>query len=128
VALVLSLKTGHVSPQFHGQFNDLFDTRKRTSGNPRIPSLWQEQTGFARQLQRDTKLDRKQRPGKHRQVEVPEELTATTESASIDEDSITDGDAGSRAGTAEGERDDDMSEGFVAHDGQLGTIQVEGLR
>ena len=46
VALVLSLTTGHVSPQFHCQFDDLFDTRRKSSGNPNIPSQWQGKTGF----------------------------------------------------------------------------------
>jgi hypothetical protein len=37
---------GHVSPQFHCQFDDLCDTLKPSTGNPTVPSLWQEKTGF----------------------------------------------------------------------------------
>ena len=46
IALALSLSTGHVSPQFHCVFDDLFDTRKRSSGNPSTPSMWQSKAGF----------------------------------------------------------------------------------
>ena len=46
VALALSLKTGHVSPQFHCQFDDLFETRRPSSGNPSVRSRWQMETGF----------------------------------------------------------------------------------
>jgi hypothetical protein len=46
VALVLSLLTAHVLPQFHCKFNDLFGTRKASSGNPQVPSKWQSQAGF----------------------------------------------------------------------------------
>ena len=46
VALVLSLKTGHVSPQFHCQFDDLFDTLRPAVRNPAVISKWQAKTGF----------------------------------------------------------------------------------
>jgi hypothetical protein len=46
VALVLSLATGLVSPQFHCQYDDLFDTMRRTAGNRLPKSSWQELAGF----------------------------------------------------------------------------------
>lgn len=46
VALVLNLQTGHVSPQFHCQFDDLCDSLRPSAGNPLPQSRWQEQAGF----------------------------------------------------------------------------------
>jgi len=46
VALVLSLMTGHVSPQFHCVFDDMFETLRKSSGNPRPLCKWTEKTGF----------------------------------------------------------------------------------
>jgi hypothetical protein len=46
VALVLNLQTGHVSPQFHVKFDDLFETLRPSAGNVVPTSLWQTQTGF----------------------------------------------------------------------------------
>jgi hypothetical protein len=46
VALVLNLQTGHVSPQFHCQFDDLCDTLRPSAGNPVPQSKWQEKGGF----------------------------------------------------------------------------------
>ena len=46
VALVLNLTTGHVSPQFHVVFDDLFDTLRPSSGNAFPKSLWQQKAGF----------------------------------------------------------------------------------
>jgi len=46
VALVLNLVTGHVSPQFHCVFDDLCETLRQSSGNPRPLCKWQEKTGF----------------------------------------------------------------------------------
>jgi hypothetical protein len=46
VALVLNLTTGHVSPQFHIVFDDLFDTLRPSSGNAFPKSLWQQKAGF----------------------------------------------------------------------------------
>jgi hypothetical protein len=46
VALILSLTTGLVSPQFHCQFDDLFDTLKKSSGNVHPSSQWQVKAGF----------------------------------------------------------------------------------
>ncbi len=46
VALVLSLTTGHVSPQFHVVFDDLFETMRPSAGNVEPTSLWQAKTGF----------------------------------------------------------------------------------
>jgi hypothetical protein len=34
VALVLNLQTGHISPQFHVQHDDLYDTMRANAGNP----------------------------------------------------------------------------------------------
>lgn len=46
VALVLSLLTGHVYPQFHCNFDNLLETRRASAGNLRVRSRWQEVTGF----------------------------------------------------------------------------------
>ena len=46
VALVLSLKTGLVSPQFHVEFDDLFETVGKRAGNPVLDSKWQTLSGF----------------------------------------------------------------------------------
>ena len=42
VALVLSLETGHVSPQFHTKFDGSFHSNKQIN----LPSKWQQKTGF----------------------------------------------------------------------------------
>jgi hypothetical protein len=44
VALVLNLRTGHVSPQFHVSFDDNFETLKSDGFVPE--SLWQSKAGF----------------------------------------------------------------------------------
>jgi hypothetical protein len=46
IALVLSLQTGHVSPQFHVKFDDYFETLHPNSGNSPPISHWQVRTGF----------------------------------------------------------------------------------
>jgi hypothetical protein len=46
VALVLNLSTGHVSPQFHVKFDDLFEMMRPSSGNCPPPSLWQQKVGL----------------------------------------------------------------------------------
>ena len=46
VALILSLRTGHVSPQFHVIFDDMFETLRPSAGNVLPESKWQEATGF----------------------------------------------------------------------------------
>jgi hypothetical protein len=47
VALVLSLKTGLASPQFHGKHDNLFKTTARQLGGYRMPRLhWQELSAF----------------------------------------------------------------------------------
>ena len=43
---MLSLMTGHMSPQFHCTFDDLFETLWPSAGNPRPVSNWQGKTGF----------------------------------------------------------------------------------
>ena len=48
VALVLSLKTGHVSPQFHVTFDDFFETLRPSAGNSRPVSEWQKKTALKR--------------------------------------------------------------------------------
>jgi hypothetical protein len=45
VALVLNLRTGLASPQFHVAFDDMFETVRKHSGDPQ-QSLWQQVTGF----------------------------------------------------------------------------------
>jgi Reverse transcriptase (RNA-dependent DNA polymerase)/GAG-pre-integrase domain len=46
VALVLNLKTGHVSPQFHVSFDSKFETVRGSLGNLSPPSEWQKMCGF----------------------------------------------------------------------------------
>jgi hypothetical protein len=46
VALVLNLSTGHVSPQFHVVFDDLFETLRPSAGNGPPRSLWQKKAGL----------------------------------------------------------------------------------
>jgi hypothetical protein len=46
VALVLSLKTGHVSPQFHVTFDPKFESVRQSLGNLSPPSEWQKMCGF----------------------------------------------------------------------------------
>jgi Reverse transcriptase (RNA-dependent DNA polymerase) len=46
VALVLNLETGHVSPQFHCQFDDMCDTLRPSAGNAMPQSKWQDKAGF----------------------------------------------------------------------------------
>ena len=46
VALVLNLKTGHVSPQFHVMFDPSFQTVKSSFGGGSPVSLWQTVCGF----------------------------------------------------------------------------------
>ena len=46
VALVLNLKTGHVSPQFHVTFDPKFETVRQSLGNLSPPSEWQKLCGF----------------------------------------------------------------------------------
>jgi hypothetical protein len=46
VSLVLSLDTGLVSPQFHVQHDDFFETVIPKAGNPAILSYWQKLSGI----------------------------------------------------------------------------------
>jgi hypothetical protein len=46
VSLVLSLDTGLVSPQFHVQHDDFFETVSPKAGNPEILSHWQKLSGI----------------------------------------------------------------------------------
>jgi hypothetical protein len=46
VALVLNVKTGLVSPQFHVEFDDLFETVSEKSGNKQIDTRWQVLAGL----------------------------------------------------------------------------------
>eukprot|EP00978_Attheya_sp_CCMP212_P041459 scaffold238011_cov32-Attheya_sp.AAC.1 len=46
VAWVLSLTTGLVSPQFHVEFDDLFETVGKRAGNPVTVSKWQVLSGL----------------------------------------------------------------------------------
>jgi hypothetical protein len=46
IALVLNLVTGHVSPQFHVNVDDFFETLRPTTGNAMPRSDWQKMTGF----------------------------------------------------------------------------------
>ncbi len=46
VSLVLSLLTGHASPQFHVVHDDLFETLRPSAGNVLPESNWQKAAGF----------------------------------------------------------------------------------
>ena len=45
-ALVLNIKTGRVSPQFHFKMDPMFHTVKNTTRQERVQSKWQEASGF----------------------------------------------------------------------------------
>jgi len=42
VALILNLQTGHISHQFHVQFDDFFETVRPSANNPETISKWQQ--------------------------------------------------------------------------------------
>jgi Reverse transcriptase (RNA-dependent DNA polymerase) len=46
VGLILSLKTGLVSPQFHVHYDDTFETVRNLKEHELPPSLWQSKAGF----------------------------------------------------------------------------------
>ena len=46
VALVLNIKTGLVSPQFHVEFDDLFERVSEKAGNKQVDSRWQVLSGL----------------------------------------------------------------------------------
>jgi hypothetical protein len=46
VALILNLKTGHVSPQFHVTFDPKFETIRHSLGDLSPPLDWQMLCGF----------------------------------------------------------------------------------
>lgn len=46
-SLVLNLKTGHVSPQFHVSHDDFFETVRDSTGNSIPVSNWQSLSGFS---------------------------------------------------------------------------------
>ncbi len=48
VSLVLNLDTGLVSPQFHVQCDDFFETARPSAGNPTTFSQWQNLSGIGR--------------------------------------------------------------------------------
>jgi hypothetical protein len=57
VALVLSLSTGNVSPQYHVQFDDLFETVTKENEQYLPKSEWQYKTHFVKKsyrISRDT--------------------------------------------------------------------------
>jgi Reverse transcriptase (RNA-dependent DNA polymerase) len=47
VALILNLSSGHVSPQFHVKYDDLFETLRPSAGNVLPESRWQAAVGLA---------------------------------------------------------------------------------
>jgi hypothetical protein len=53
VGLLLSLKTGLVSPQFHVQYDDTFETVKGIADHLLPPSLWQSKCGFSKSLDQE---------------------------------------------------------------------------
>lgn len=89
VALVLSLSTGHVSPQFHCKFDDLFETTRASAGNPVIPSRWQIKTGFDKEVERPLQptLEVLPQPNEdHQGEELNDELPELPPNASVDDD------------------------------------------
>ena len=46
VTLVLNIKTGRVSPQFHFKMDPMFHTVKNATRQERVQSKWQEAAGF----------------------------------------------------------------------------------
>ena len=50
VALVLSLESGLVSPQFHIKVDSTFETMRSSFGNKQPPSLWQRKCGFLKSM------------------------------------------------------------------------------
>ena len=60
VALVLSLTTGLVSPQFHVSFDTTFQTMKKSFGGHEPPSMWQAKAGFVEGEQIKTTKVRKE--------------------------------------------------------------------
>jgi hypothetical protein len=65
VALVLNLQTGHVSPQFHVVFDDLFETLRPSAGNMAPKSEWQTQTGFVHVGKQKKSRAQRARPTKY---------------------------------------------------------------
>jgi hypothetical protein len=63
VALILNLITGHVSPQFHVEFDDMFETMRPSAGNSPPKSTWQQKAGIL-----DTEKDPK---GRNNQLSKP---------------------------------------------------------
>ena len=45
VHMILSMQNGHISPQFHVHFDDIFETLNDKANVP--PSRWQAKTGLA---------------------------------------------------------------------------------
>lgn len=66
VALVLNLKTGHVSPQFHVVIDDFFETMRPSAGNVVPASEWQKATGLNKTGALNTSRARYKRPGSSR--------------------------------------------------------------
>ena len=46
VVLVLNIKTGRVSPQFHFKMDPMFHTLKNATRKEQVQSKWQEAAGF----------------------------------------------------------------------------------
>ena len=62
VTLVLSLQTGHVSPQFHVKWDNKFETVRKSLGNESPPSKWQEECSFkARTNRASQRLEQKRK-------------------------------------------------------------------
>ncbi len=96
VALVLNLSTGHVSPQFHVVFDDLFETLRPSAGNDIPKSLWQQKAGFVLEDGESAKTARKNKTKRGskpmsavakgaRNGEVPNELPQEEEEGQGDE-------------------------------------------
>jgi hypothetical protein len=107
VALVLSLKTGLVSPQFHVKHDDLFETTAKRLGGYRMPrSHWQELSGFEKP---STPIPREQ-PGVdgdqgRRLAMTPEDVAPNDE-----EDGMEADDEGSSVGQEDEPPDDERNE------------------
>lgn len=118
VALILSLQTGHVSPQFHCVFDDLCDTLRQSSGNPTIRSRWQEQTGFT-DGPKVTEDESLWVPIRHAQQTAP---TAIPETPSDQEDQGT-GIPNDSETAVESEDDDSSSEESIIEGQQQAAVE-----
>ena len=68
VALVLSLSTGHVSPQFHVSFDPSFQTVKKSFGGQPLNIEWLKKAGFRQQPAQATQPESPEQSGVQREL------------------------------------------------------------